>query len=83
MVYRLLNCNCKVQFVSEQQMIKRSSMKIIPVFRLFTKFNKCLFFTIWIILMIGQGQRVDGCIKKANNVNETKLEIVVGKASTV
>ena len=83
MVYRLLNCNCKVQFVSEQQMIKRSSMKIIPVLRLFTKFNKCLFFTIWIILMIGQGQRVDGCIKKADNVNETKLEIVVGKASTV
>ena len=83
MVYRLLNCNCKVQFVSEQRMIKRSSMKIIPVLRLFTKFNKCLFFTIWIILMIGQCQRVDGCIKKADNVNETKLEIVVGKASTV
>ena len=64
-------------------MIKRSSMKIIPVLRLFTKFNKCLFFTIWTILMIGQGQRVDGCIKKSDNVNETKLEIVVGKASTV
>ena len=33
--------------------------------------------------MIGQVQRGDGCIKKADNVNETKLEIVVGKASTV
>ena len=33
--------------------------------------------------MIGQCQRVDGCIKKADNVNETNLEIIVGKASGV
>ena len=64
-------------------MMKRSSMKIIPVLRLFTKVDKCLFPSIWLILMIGQSQRVNGCIKKADNVNETNLEIIVGKASGV
>ena len=83
MVYRLLNCNCKVQCVSEQQMMKRSSMKIIPVLRLFTKVDKCLFFSIWLMFMVAQSQRVNGCLKKADNANETKIESFVGKASDV
>ena len=62
-------------------MMNVSSMKIIPVLRLFTKVDKCLFYGIWLMFMITQSQRVNGCLKKAANANETELESFVGKAS--
>ena len=58
-------------------------MKIIPASTLFSKVDKCSFFSIWLVFMITQGQRVTGCLKKAGNANETKIEIIVGKASDV
>ena len=58
-------------------------MKIIPIFRLLTKVDKCFFFSIWLMFMVTQSQRVNGCLKKADNANETKIESFVGKAFDV